>query len=303
LTDHGGSTITNPKLAIVYLGQWWGDVAKLELFAKELMEFGYLAPLNVYGSGNGTYIGAFHGPALTPGTVNDAQLQNYLTAMIAAGTVPAPDGHTLYALCLPSGVTSSDGSSSSCSQFCGYHSALPDGKTFYSVQPATDCAGCNEGDAFDGFTAVLAHEVAEACTDAIPGQGWYNDATGMENADEWAWPRPFHRYGPWAVQGYQVNGVGDDFGTYTPVTPVPQPKPQPPPANCRAIIDTACSGVQAQLAALAASDRGGGTFSRAAMYAYAESWRAYEQAVLDAAAGGTTAAVQAPRLHGWRLSE
>jgi hypothetical protein len=30
----------------------------------------------------------------------------------------------------------------------------------------------------------------------------------MENADEWAWQ--FFPYGPWNVQGYQVNGTGND---------------------------------------------------------------------------------------------
>ncbi len=205
LTNHGGSTIPNPKLVIVYLGQWWGDVSKLEAFAADLMDCGYLAPLSAYGSGQGSFIGAFHGPAVS-GTVTDAQLQAALKQLIVAPPAgfPLPDGHTLYALLLPDGVTVTEGGSASCSAFCGYHSNLDD-STFYTVQPATSCSGCHPQNMtpFDGFTMVLAHEVAEACTDAIPGQGWFNDQTGMENADICAWVPV--AYGPWTVQSYEVN--------------------------------------------------------------------------------------------------
>ncbi len=235
LADHGGSTIASPKLFIIYLGPWWGNKAKLEGFANDLMAAGYLAPLAVYGSGVGTFMGSFQTDPVS-GTVTDGQLQTILSNTITAKEVPAPDGHTLYALLLPQGVSVTQGGSASCSSFCGYHGALPDGKTFYAVQPATDCQGCNEGDAFIGFTAVLAHEVAEACTDAVPGKGWFNDTTGMENADEWAWV--FGPYGPWTVQGYQLNGVGNSLGVirYQQPVPVPQPKPKPQPA-CRAQVD------------------------------------------------------------------
>jgi len=129
---------------------------------------------------------------------------------------------------LPSGVTVIDGPSSSCSAFCGYHDALPGGQAFYSVHPATDCDGCNMGDAFAAFTMVLAHEIAEVVTDAVPGQGWYNDETGEEVSDEWAWiPEP---YGAWTVQGYQVNGVGNSYGEYNCGAPQPGPGPDIPAA-------------------------------------------------------------------------
>jgi hypothetical protein len=284
LTDHGGSTISWPKLALVYLGPWFGNTTKLEQFAKELMENGYLAPLSTYGSGVGTYLGSFHGPTMQ-GTVTDSFLQTTLAQLISTGVVPAPDGHTLYALCLPSGVTVSQGGSNSCSSFCGYHDALSSNlQAFYTVQPATDCGGCNEGDAFAGFTTVLAHEVAEACTDAIPGQGWYNDQTGMENADEWAWPSPLRSYGPWKVQGYQVNGIGEDFGPYTvPPVPVPVPNPQPPPVpNPRAVID----GIFAtQIAAIQAEGTGdhGLPVDRPRVYAFVVAWVKYIQNLIAGA--------------------
>jgi hypothetical protein len=243
LTNHGGSTITTPKLALVYLGPWWSDTAKIEAFAGDLMTAGYLAPLGPYGSGQGRFLGSFKGPTAT-GTVTDAQLQSALTGLIAAHTVPPPDANTLYALLLPEGVSSTQGGSASCSAYCGYHDSFTyaGSRVYYSVQPASDCQGCNAGDAFAAFCAVLAHEVAEACTDAIPGNGWYNEQTGMENADEWAWV--FGAYGPWTVQGYQLNGIGNSLN----VIKYQQQQPQPPPQQ---LYTLAIQGPQSPVAGTA----------------------------------------------------
>jgi hypothetical protein len=266
LADHGGSTIPNPKLVLVTFGSWWGDLGKLQAFAQDLMTAGYLQPLAdyKYGSGQGSFAGLYQGPLIASSTVTDADLQTALAQLIDAGRVPAPDASTLYALLLPDGVTVQQGGSASCAAFCGYHDSFvveaasstpPDGgdapetptasaaaqRVFYTVQPATDCRGCDMPGTqpFDDFCAVLAHEVAEACTDAIPGQGWYNDQTGMENADEWAWQ--FGAYGPWTVQGYQVNGVGNALNIIRyaqPSQPGPNPNPQPQPQpDCRTPAD------------------------------------------------------------------
>lgn len=226
LTDHGGSTIRDPRLVLVSLGQWWGDPVLLEAFAHDLMEAGYLAPLAAYGAGVGTFWGSVQGPS-APAHVKDSELQAILKGVIASGAVPLPDGHTLYALLLPEGVTVSfdDGSGSSCGQFCGYHSAI-DERTFYSVQPSTSCQPCNGGlDAFAAFCMVLAHEVAEACTDAVPGSGWFEDKSGAENADLCAWI--VASYGPWTVQPFYTNEQGATVGAYNPRS-VPQPPPPPP---------------------------------------------------------------------------
>ena len=293
LSNHGGSTIPAPKLALVYLGPWWGDTAKIEAFAGDLMTAGYLAPLKDYGSGNGTYIGAFKGPTVT-GTVQDADLRKILSGLINQNKVPAPDGHTLYALLLPDNVTVDQGGSASCQAFCGYHDAL-DAKTFYSVQTASDCQGCNMGDPFAAFCAVLAHEVAEACTDAVPGQGWYNDATGQENADEWAWT--FGPYGPWTVQGYQVNGVGNSLSIikYQPQQPAPQP--QPGPQNCQATVDATYTADDATFNAVVAGDHRNPNTTMVALgnvYRYVQAWRTYDHQMLDAATANTALTVALP---------
>jgi hypothetical protein len=226
LTNHGGPVLARAKLALVYLGAWWGDAGQLEAFASDLMTCGYLDSNAVYGlTGPFSYLGAWQGPAIVGPNVADAQLQAALAGALNGGGLPQPDGQTVYALLLPSGVTVIEGGSNSCSAFCGYHDAFYTalGELVpYTVQPASDCQSCNMGDPFAAFTMVLGHEVTEAATDPIPGQGWYSDETGMENADEFAWIP--ETYGPWTVQGYQVNGLGNGYGPYN-CEPTPAPGP------------------------------------------------------------------------------
>jgi hypothetical protein len=70
------------------------------------------------------------------------------------------------------------GGSRSCQTFCGYHSDIH-GKIFYAVMPFPGCAGCTGGlSALDALTSTSSHELCEAITDAVPGQGWYDDANG-----------------------------------------------------------------------------------------------------------------------------
>jgi hypothetical protein len=53
--------------------------------------------------------------------------------------------------------------------------------------PYPGCNGCTGGlSAFDALTSTSSHELCEAITDPIPGQGWYDDANG-EIGDICAW--------------------------------------------------------------------------------------------------------------------
>ncbi|HZU77082.1 MAG TPA: hypothetical protein VFA70_09980, partial [Dehalococcoidia bacterium] len=188
LQYHGGPTLANPKLALLWCGAPALDRARFEQFARELLEYGYLAALGYAGFQSGRFLGGFDGPAFQPGmTVADAAIRQAIgTHLQTHPELPQPDGSTIYAAMLPKGVTAQfDGSpETSCSAFCAFHeAALP---LLYTVQPATDCAPCNQGDPFAAACMTLAHEVAETVSDPT-GQGWYEDATGMENADIVAW--------------------------------------------------------------------------------------------------------------------
>ena len=86
---------------------------------------------------------------------------------------------------LPPGVTAELGGASSCVNFCGYHNE--DQGLYYAVMPYPDCAGCEGGlPVFDALTSTASHELCEAITDPVPGQGWYDDHNG-EIADICAW--------------------------------------------------------------------------------------------------------------------
>lgn len=219
--NHNNSQIVSPQVTNIYLGAFWGDRDIVENFSKAVLENGYLDPLRDlnYGTGPGTYQGAIDGPALASGTTfRDSDAQATVHSLLDNGTIQA-NNNSLFFLILPDGVTSvmdADGSQS-CSQFCGYHEAFDyNGTTIaYAVLPSSLCQGC--GGQFGDFTAVYAHELAEAVTDKVPGQGWVAD-DGEENGDLEAWI--LFGWGPpdnpslYTVQGYYTNERGNTVGVW-----------------------------------------------------------------------------------------
>ena len=219
-----GSQIAQPEVTNIYMGPFWGDQAVLEGFSKAIVENGYLDPLRElnYGTGSGTYLGMVSGPTLASGSMfTDAAARAAVTRLLDAKAITA-DASSLFMLILPAGVTSSfpDGSQS-CKDYCGYHDAVPyqELEVAYGVLPSSQCSGC--GGQFADFTAVYAHELAEACTDKVPGQGWVaND--GEENGDLEAWvllgwgpPSDPNRY---TIQGYYTNERGNTVGAWRDTT-------------------------------------------------------------------------------------
>jgi hypothetical protein len=102
------------------------------------------------------------------------------------GTFPQPSADTLYFVYLPPGVAVVQGGDRSCQAFCGYHNDI-NGQIFYAVMPYPGCNGCRGTlSPFDALTATSSHELCEAITDPIPGQGWYDDNNG-EIGDICAW--------------------------------------------------------------------------------------------------------------------
>jgi hypothetical protein len=219
--NRASSQIATPEVTNIYMGPFWGDRDFVEGFSKAIVENGYLDPLKElnYGTGSGTYKGPVDGPALDSGTsFHDADAQSTVNSLLDRGVISGNE-NSLFMLILPDGVTSvidRDGASS-CAQFCGYHDAFDrNGTTIaYAVLPSTLCSGC--GGLIGDFTAVYAHELAEAATDKVPGQGWVAD-DGQENADLEAWvlfgwgpPNDPNRY---TIQGYYTNERGNTVGAW-----------------------------------------------------------------------------------------
>ena len=220
-SNRAGSQIATPQVTNIYMGPFWDDRKFVEGFSKAIVERGYLDPLQElnYGTGSGNYLGSIDGPALDPDSIfHDRDARSTVTSLLDQGSIQA-SVNSLFVLILPDGVTSiidNDGSQS-CEKFCGYHDAFDyqGAEVAYAVLPSSLCQGCggNIGD----FTAVYAHELAEASTDKVPGQGWVSD-DGEENGDLEAWilfgwgpPDDPNRY---TIQGYYTNERGNTAGAW-----------------------------------------------------------------------------------------
>ncbi|HEX3765718.1 MAG TPA: kelch repeat-containing protein [Kofleriaceae bacterium] len=124
--------------------------------------------------------------AINNGTViDDVNIQNELSAQIAAGTLPAPthdavgNNNTYYAIFFPHGKTITLQGSASCQVFCAYHGTVTDaggqGEIEYGVhpdfQPGSGCeAGCGAAATpFGNVTQVASHEMVETMTDPEVG--------------------------------------------------------------------------------------------------------------------------------------
>lgn len=227
LQNHGGPTIAVPKTILVWCGDAGVDRPRFERFAYELVVCGYLSQLTYAGCDHGEWWGSFDGPTLQNRTYLDSELQAQLRAWLPSCPYQ-PDGKTIYSLMLPSGVSVKfdPNDAGSCHAWCGYHSSMDGGTILYTVEPLDSCGACNQGDPFAAQCMVYSHEIAETASDPT-GQGWYEDSTGMENADIVAWIAK--QYGPWTVQGYADPAGNNVMGAYTPVS-----DPQPKPSGCKA---------------------------------------------------------------------
>jgi hypothetical protein len=210
LTYRNGPLITAVEIFTIFWGSDWqqepsaGILTQMNEFFDFVLTSSLMDQLNEYsvvgktiahGKRTGTIILTSPAPSAS---VSDAAIQQLLQQEISSNAVfPKPSPNTLYFVFAPPGTTVVQGRSSSCQQFCGYHDAIGS-KIFYAVMPFPDCAGCLGGVAqLDALTSTSSHELCEAITDPIPGQGWYDDANG-EIGDICAWKSK--KLGKFAVQ-------------------------------------------------------------------------------------------------------
>jgi hypothetical protein len=134
-------------------------------------------------------------PTMATGTIMDSQIASELASQVAAGhlsTTKDAQGHpnTLFVVFFPPGVAISDGTGTSCTDFCGYHAAQS-GSFAYAVIPdmgpgsgcATGCSDqCTSGNV-DVSLGTVSHEVAEAVTDPDNPPGWVNPSQQSQNSE------------------------------------------------------------------------------------------------------------------------
>jgi hypothetical protein len=210
LTYRNGPLLTGVEVFTIFWGAAWQQAAQSPMLTQinQFFDFILTSPLiaqlaeySVPGKtiGNGKHTGTL--TITTPHlghSVSDTAIQHMLQQEIASNSaVPHPTPNTLYFVYLPPGVRVVQGGSASCQAFCGYHNDIS-GQIFYAAMPYPGCAGCTGGlSAIDALTSTSSHELSEAITDPIPGQGWYDDVHG-EIGDICAWQTK--KVGPYTVQ-------------------------------------------------------------------------------------------------------
>jgi hypothetical protein len=199
LTYRNGPLLVAVEVFTIFWGAAWQDAAgsalagQINQFFDDILTSPLIDQLAEYsvpglsiGHGKRTGSLTITAPALTS-SVADTAIQHMLQQEIARNpAVPPPSPNALYFIYLPLGVRVVQGGSASCQGFCGYHNDIS-GQIFYAVMPYPGCAGCTGGLAtLEALTSTSSHELCEAITDPIPGQGWYDDANG-EIGDLCAW--------------------------------------------------------------------------------------------------------------------
>jgi hypothetical protein len=199
LTYRNGPLISAVEVFTIFWGPGWakipasGLVAQINDFFTYILTSSLMDQLSEYSThgykiSHGKFIGTLSiaAPALHR-SVSDTAIQHMLQHLIATNTsVPQPSPNMLYFIYIQPGTRVVQGGSASCTSFCGYHNDIS-GQIFYAVMPYPGCAGCTGNmDVFDSLTSTSSHELCEAITDPIPGQGWYDDANG-EIGDICAW--------------------------------------------------------------------------------------------------------------------
>jgi hypothetical protein len=216
LTYRGGPLLSTVQVFNFFWGTaWQGEQGALVQEINQFFDFVLTSPLidqlaeySVAGSaiGQGSRVGAVILSTDPPSTLADADVQQLIQQeMSTDAAVPQPTANSLYFVFLPPAVTITLDGAASCSKFCGYHSDIK-GTIFYAVMPYPDCTGCTGALALmDALTSTSSHELCEAITDPVPGQGWYDDQNG-EIGDICAWQTK--QLGSYAVQLEWSNQAG-----------------------------------------------------------------------------------------------
>ncbi|HSB76648.1 MAG TPA: hypothetical protein VLC12_13415 [Terriglobales bacterium] len=219
LTYRNGPLLTAVEVFVIFWGAAWEQAPQNAVIPQVNQFFDfvltsalmdqmaeYSVPGQAIGHGKRTGTLTVTTPAVLS-TVHDSAIQQFLQQQLASNAaVPKPGPNVLYFLFFPPGVKVVQGGSASCQAFCGYHNDIS-GQTFYAVMPYPNCQGCTGGmTAFDALTTTTSHELCEAITDPVPGQGWYDDANG-EIGDICAWKTK--KLGKYTVQLEWSNKAND----------------------------------------------------------------------------------------------
>ncbi len=217
LTYRGGPLLPAVQVFTLFWGTAWqqdpqaGMVQQINQFFDFILTSPLIDQLGEYSVagmtiGHGSRTGAVILSTDPPSTLADTDIRQFLQQEISTDpAVPQPTPNSLYFVFLPPGATSTLNGGASCTNFCGYHSDI-NGQVFYAVMPYPGCTGCvGSLPVLDALTSTTSHELCEAITDPVPGQGWYDDRNG-EIGDICAWQTK--KLGAYTVQLEWSNNAG-----------------------------------------------------------------------------------------------
>jgi len=185
LKYNGGPLIDNVEVFTIFWGSAWQKqpaLANLSQRVNDFFKFILTSPLidqlaeydtPNHSIGHGKLVGTKTlGSSEPDPVIDDSAIQTNLQKWIASEPgFPQPNANSLYFIYFPPGTVITLDADSSCQQFGGYHEHIG-GKIFYAVEPfcMADSGSLSQ---LDFFTLTSSHELCEAITDPIPGQGWY----------------------------------------------------------------------------------------------------------------------------------
>ena len=227
LDDHGGAVVSNAAFKPIFYNA--ATAASLQSGIDAMVnnlsgsDPGMKVITQYSKSGNAitatlTHSADFVDNKTAPSRISDSGVRSYLTGLFNAGSISA-NGNTIYGVYLPNGTTSTNGSSRSCTSYCGYHSSYTyNGITvLYAVLPYNNCSGCSLSGktVLDMMTIVSGHEIREAITD--PVNAWWEASSGYEADDKCAWHNLYQQAGgAWMQPEYSTGLGGFAKGCITP---------------------------------------------------------------------------------------
>src|SRR5207248_618335 len=138
LNYYGGPILSNVNVYAVN----WGNGVNSEVKSKmgdfytaitQSALFDWLSEYSTTGQSGGTNQTLGHGsfagnvtisPTHTATTITDDDIKAEITAQVGSHGLPPPDANTIYMINFPAGITITMSGSSSCQQFCAYHSTI-----------------------------------------------------------------------------------------------------------------------------------------------------------------------------------
>jgi hypothetical protein len=147
------------------------------------------------------------------GTDLNAFINAAIAGAVTAGTIPAPDGNTVYAFYFPPSTTITGFVGQSCQFYGGYHfnQVYGDGKTPIAYAIIPDCAA-GTGYELEATTLTASHEIAETTSDPAPNTGWSLDMSAYPDGGT---TTPEFRNDPWISLGYGEIGDNCDGTAWT----------------------------------------------------------------------------------------